>query len=694
MKLKSLLLLALAAALGLAAPRAALARSENISFEFFYDSLAPYGEWVQVGDYGLCWRPAGVDADWTPYSDGYWSYTDAGWTWVSYEDFGGIVYHYGRWVSAEDEGWCWVPDYDWGPAWVSWRSNEKVVGWAPLPPEAHFQRDTGFSVWTDSAYDIGPGHYNFCNLHDFGEPVLRPVLIDRGENVTIIQNTVNVTNISFHERRGFGDGLIFCGGPSYYAVNRYVNRPIPTLKLVQNTNITNIHANQVNIFNSVQRGNQLTVFAPTAVRPTTPFARTKPARIIPEAKVNKGWAVVKDAAVEKQVRAKIKQEAKGLTPQTAPAKVVQAAELKAVPVKADPNAPSPVKTAKGRILPPGKQADKPVATTDKPAKGAPTPVVVNPLDPTGKTTQEKGHKGKDKPEIEKAATGAPSPVVVNPLDPAAKAAQEKGHKGKDKPPIATAPVVPVEEPAKVVGPKNPIVTVPEKKGKPQQTEGSARERAIAQQREQAAALEAAKKQRIEAAKQQHSAQVERQQQMEAARKQQVPDPNKTQAAEAAHTQQSNAAARQHALDAARKGQVEEAAKTQQQDAARRQHSVDAAKTQQVEAARAQQGAQTARQQQSIDAARKQQVMEAARAQQGEAARRQQSIDAARSQQIEAARARQQPPPQTRQVQPQPQPNRQVQPQPQPNQQAPARTAGKRQLTVEEIEALKKKQQGR
>lgn len=78
----------------------------------------PYGEWIEVGDYGYCWRPTGVDEEWTPYSDGYWTYTDAGWTWVSYEEFGGIVYHYGRWTQIEDEGWCWVPDYEWDPVWV------------------------------------------------------------------------------------------------------------------------------------------------------------------------------------------------------------------------------------------------------------------------------------------------------------------------------------------------------------------------------------------------------------------------------------------------------------------------------------------------------------------------------------------------------------------------------------------------
>ena len=48
----------------------------------------------------------------------------------------GIVYHYGRWTKVEDEGWCWIPDYEWGPAWVSWRESDDYVGWAPLPPES------------------------------------------------------------------------------------------------------------------------------------------------------------------------------------------------------------------------------------------------------------------------------------------------------------------------------------------------------------------------------------------------------------------------------------------------------------------------------------------------------------------------------------------------------------------------------
>ncbi|MGB8166042.1 MAG: DUF6600 domain-containing protein, partial [Chthoniobacteraceae bacterium] len=341
MKLKSFLLLALAALLTLAAPRPA--RALEVSFDFFYDSLSPYGEWIEVGDYGYCWRPAGVDEDWTPYSDGYWTYTDAGWTWVSYEEYGGIVYHYGRWTKIEDEGWCWIPDYEWGPAWVSWRRSDDYVGWAPLPAEARWRRDRGISVWADTSYDIGPASYSFCRYHDFGAPVLRGVIIPRRENLVIINNTVNITNITYNTNAG----CVFNGGLDYGYVNRFARRPIPALKLVRNNNFTVVNNHIVNNnvrvtnFNSVQKGNQLTIFAPTVVRPQREqmdvLLKPKVTKVIAQQKVTKGWGSV-PAEQRAAIRAKFQQETEGKTPDTAPAKPMQTADVKVVPVKADPKA--------------------------------------------------------------------------------------------------------------------------------------------------------------------------------------------------------------------------------------------------------------------------------------------------------------------------------------------------------------------
>ena len=405
MKLKSLFLLVLAAVLTFAAPRSA--RALEVSFEFFYDSLSPYGEWIEVGDYGYCWRPAGVDAEWTPYSDGYWTYTDAGWTWVSYEEFGGIVYHYGRWTKVEDEGWCWIPDYEWGPAWVSWRKSDDYVGWAPLPAEAHWERERGISVWADTSYDIAPLNYSFCRFHDFGAPVLRPVIIHRSENLVIINQTVNITNISYNS----GAGYIFNGGLDYAYVNRFSRRQIPALKLVRNTNITVVNNHIVNNnvrvtnFNSVQQGNQLTVIAPTVVRPqraqVAALLQPRVTKVIAQEKVTKGWGSV-PASERAAIRAKFQQETAGKTPETAPAKPVKTADLKVVPVKADPKAKLPLTT---RNLP----------------VGLPTP---------GADAEKRGGKdgGKKTPETTIGVpTGTPPAVVTMPpgtADPA-KTAREK-----------------------------------------------------------------------------------------------------------------------------------------------------------------------------------------------------------------------------------------------------------------------------
>src|SRR6185295_18898787 len=97
------------------------ASSGSFSISYFYDELDDYGRWVDYGDYGACWVPADVGYGWRPYMRGYWTYTDYGWTWASYEPFGWATYHYGRWVFDSYYGWVWVPGTVWAPAWVAWQ---------------------------------------------------------------------------------------------------------------------------------------------------------------------------------------------------------------------------------------------------------------------------------------------------------------------------------------------------------------------------------------------------------------------------------------------------------------------------------------------------------------------------------------------------------------------------------------------
>jgi hypothetical protein len=81
------------------------------------------GNWVPSG-YGQVWHPQEVGPDWSPYSDGQWSYSDYyGWTWVDSAPWGWAPYHYGRWFWNTGYGWCWWPgarggfNY-WSPAMV------------------------------------------------------------------------------------------------------------------------------------------------------------------------------------------------------------------------------------------------------------------------------------------------------------------------------------------------------------------------------------------------------------------------------------------------------------------------------------------------------------------------------------------------------------------------------------------------
>jgi hypothetical protein len=134
---------------------------------FFYSSLAPHGEWIEVESGARVWRPYNVPDQWRPYLVGRWVWTDDyGWYWMSDEPFGWITYHYGRWYFDDEYGWVWTPDDVWAPAWVEWRYDNDYIGWAPLPPYARFNVRFGIRYttrWT------APVHYwNIVRYNRFG----------------------------------------------------------------------------------------------------------------------------------------------------------------------------------------------------------------------------------------------------------------------------------------------------------------------------------------------------------------------------------------------------------------------------------------------------------------------------------------------------------------------------------------------
>jgi hypothetical protein len=146
----------------------------------FYEPLGSYGRWEVVGSYGRCWIPGGVEAGWSPYCNGYWQQTDAGWYWASDEPWGWATYHYGRWDLDPQFGWYWVPQTQWAPAWVSWREGGGYIGWCPLGP-------TGRGVVEVNVEGRAPRGYVFVEERRFLEPVSRKTV---SVNITVVNQTV------------------------------------------------------------------------------------------------------------------------------------------------------------------------------------------------------------------------------------------------------------------------------------------------------------------------------------------------------------------------------------------------------------------------------------------------------------------------------------------------------------------------
>ncbi|MCW5553017.1 MAG: hypothetical protein KIS67_12760 [Verrucomicrobiae bacterium] len=185
------------------APQAAPAEPQPVitSNDYFYDTLSPYGTWVNVEGYGLCWQPTVVvvNRHWQPYSDrGRWIYTDAGWYWLSDYSWGWATFHYGRWFQHARWGWCWWPDRVWAPSWVTWRYSGDYCGWAPLPPAAIYRPGFGFSYYGRSVgfgfdFGIAASWYTFVPVSRFCDP--RPYRYRLpGHHVTKIYHNTTVIN--------------------------------------------------------------------------------------------------------------------------------------------------------------------------------------------------------------------------------------------------------------------------------------------------------------------------------------------------------------------------------------------------------------------------------------------------------------------------------------------------------------------
>ncbi|MEO6285228.1 MAG: DUF6600 domain-containing protein [Dyadobacter sp.] len=183
----------------------------SISFQTFYNDLAPYGRWVRNPQFGSVWIPD-VANGFQPYStNGYWEVTEYGNTWVSDYDWGWAPFHYGRWSYDDYNGWFWVPDYEWGPAWVNWRSGGGYYGWAPLGPGVNINVSINIPsfwwVFVPQRYITNPRWNNYC--------------APRGRVTHVYNQTVIVNNYYRSNNR------TYVYGPRRDEIERVTRRSVP-----------------------------------------------------------------------------------------------------------------------------------------------------------------------------------------------------------------------------------------------------------------------------------------------------------------------------------------------------------------------------------------------------------------------------------------------------------------------------------
>jgi|GEM_PF-1806419 len=176
------------------------ANAADVSFDFFYSNLSPHGSWMVSDEYGQVWQPRVYAADWNPYYDGHWVYTDLGWAWVSDYSWGAIPYHYGTWVADADYGWVWVPGYVWAPAWVVYRTGPDYIGWAPVSPRYALSVSTSFD-------QPAAGPFVFVSTRDFVAPRVRSYIIPEYRTNVILQNTRIVNSLTIENSVVVNRGL-------------------------------------------------------------------------------------------------------------------------------------------------------------------------------------------------------------------------------------------------------------------------------------------------------------------------------------------------------------------------------------------------------------------------------------------------------------------------------------------------------
>jgi hypothetical protein len=157
---------------GLAGDQIAVSGYVDDGLAYAAAPLADAGYWVSISG-RKAWRPR-VRVGWRPFTDGWWTYTPSGLSWVAYEPWGWITSHYGAWDYVSGYGWIWFPGTVYSPAWVYWYWGPTHTAWIPAGYYSRFygpRFGAGFRFgvygWAGGYWDTW-GHWTFCPTRYFG----------------------------------------------------------------------------------------------------------------------------------------------------------------------------------------------------------------------------------------------------------------------------------------------------------------------------------------------------------------------------------------------------------------------------------------------------------------------------------------------------------------------------------------------
>lgn len=264
----------------------------TVDYKEFYDELSPKGEWIQVdgeelglklktgtasGEYEIqkdlfnyitgiknayaenidlgmffVWKPSPdlavsvgtnpVQSHYTPYSNGQWLNTDAGWYFKAPTPAEEITSHYGRWVSSPGFGWVWVPGRVWSPAWVDWRENENYIAWAPIPPGGYIVNNIVSTPTIE--YDS----YVVVEKRYFIEPLIYSYIIPTTTTTTnsyvIVKETSPVIGVMV------ANNVVINRGPDIVNIKNIGGKDVVKIKVnkVNNKNSAGFNSTTINVY--------------------------------------------------------------------------------------------------------------------------------------------------------------------------------------------------------------------------------------------------------------------------------------------------------------------------------------------------------------------------------------------------------------------------------------------------------------